>query len=282
MTTTGSDWGVRPWVLENLPQFPWVLTRLIALFAAPVEEVDLRVARELIRRDPALVSELLRRANAAAHAPIGRVQSVDHALHVLGLHTVRRIVLTIRLRDYLGSALNHDVLKRCWQHCLACAFSAEQIAQYARLRPDQAYTAGLLHDLGRLALLVNFPKSYADLLGLAASSRQELIAAERALFELDHCELGSCLAIEWQFPDELIRIIAQHHQPAQNGTFTLQHLISLTCRLADQMGFGVAPISLPDEVEEIRDQLPAPACWLLEPGLESFRARVLEQVTEFV
>lgn len=279
MTTTGLERYARPWVLENLPQFPWVLARLIALFSAPPEAVDLKQVRELIRRDPSIASELLRRANTAAYATLVRVSSIDHALHVLGLQAVRRLILTVQLRQYLRRALSTAVLRRCWEHALAAAISAELVSHYVRIRPDQAYTAGLLHDLGRFAMLVNYPRSYGELLALS-SEHDHLLEAERALFELDHCQLGACLALEWNFPRELIDVIALHHNPPPGEPFNLLRLASICCSLASLMGFGTAWMR-GLQLEDVRSQLPEPAFWLLEPGIESFRARVLEQMMAY-
>ena len=110
------------------------------------------------------------------------------------MEQVKALAMTVGLGAYLKGALKLTMLRRCWRHSIGCALLAEKLAPAWGLSPEQAYSAGLLHDLGRLALLTKYPQPYADLLSVVFENRLGLLASERDLFEVDHCQAGAWLA----------------------------------------------------------------------------------------
>ena len=141
-------------------------------------------------------------------------------------------------------------LQRCWRHSLATAVLAEELARVASLRPDQAYTAGLLHDLGRLALLAACPGRYTNLLRWMETDGPKddssyLLEYERQHFEIDHCEAGLALGRRWGLPDELCMIAGHHHEAVDIEEFDVANVARLSCALADTLGFGVVTVTKP-------------------------------------
>ena len=262
-----------PWSLRDLPPFPWITTKVLQLFAAPSDDVETKRLTELIRADASLSSELLRRANSALYGLRAQVSSLERAVTMLGFDQVKTLAMTLGIGTYLKASLKLTVLRRCWRHSLGCAIIAEELAPECKLLPDRGYTAGLLHDVGRLALLVKYPQSYADLLSVVMENHFGLLKSERDLFDLDHCEAGAWLAQEWDFPDELVAVIGEHHNPREDGAFDLLRLTHLSCRLADCLGFEVTEPAQPEEPQLIQEALPEQARRLLE-DLDAFKDRI--------
>jgi HD-like signal output (HDOD) protein len=131
-------------------------------------------------------------------------------------------------------------LRAIWRHSLACGLIAQKIADAGAIDRDTAYSAGVMHDVGRLALAVISPKPYARLLESHQGAAASILAAERRLFGFDHCEAGSHLVGEWKLPANFQAIVAHHHRDGSNDErWQLSDLIRVSCRIADTVGFTV-------------------------------------------
>jgi putative nucleotidyltransferase with HDIG domain len=232
----------------------------------------------LIRADASLSSELLRRANSALYGLRSQIATVERAVTMLGLDQVKGLAMTVGVGSYLRASLRLAVLRRCWRHSLGCALIAEELAPALDVRPDQAYTAGLLHDVGRLGLLVKYPQSYADLLNVCMENSFDLMSSERDLFEIDHCEAGAWLAEGWQFPRELVESIADHHNRQPERAEPLLRVVHLACRLADCLGFEVVQAGGIETVDSIAAELPGKLAGLLKDDGGELRSRLTEKV----
>ena len=122
-----------------------------------------------------------------------------------------------------------------------------------------AYTAGLLRDIGRLALLVQYPEAYANLLAVSQESCYDLVATEWELFDIDHCHAGEWIAARMPLPLELCEVIAQHHDDSLKPPFGLVHLVRCADRMADALGFSVLPVSARPSFEDVVEELPEQA-----------------------
>ena len=267
-----------PWALRDLPPFPWITTKVLQLFAAPDDDIEVNRLTELIRADASLASELLRRANSALYGLRSQVSSVERAVAMLGLDKVKNLSITLGVGSYLKAALRLTVLRNCWRHSLGCALIAEELSLAYDIAPNQAYTAGLLHDVGRLGLLVKYPQSYADLLSVVMENHFGMLKSERDLFDLDHCEAGAWLAQEWDFPDELVLVIGEHHSQPKDDCPDLLRLLHLSCRLADSMGFEVVDPAEPEDAEHILEELPSISQSLIQLNPADLKDRITTQV----
>ncbi len=275
-TPIQSSTGEEPWALQELPPFPWITTKVLQLYAREGDDVEFARLNELLRSDTSVSAELLRRANSAAFGIRSRVLSVEHAVAMLGLSRVRSLMMTLGLGGYLRVALKIAVLRRCWRHSLGCALLAEDLAEAFDVRPDQGYTAALLHDLGRLALLVKYPQSYADLLSVVIENHFSLLQSERDLFDIDHCEAGTWLAEEYEFPPELVAAIRDHHDPADDAP-PLTRLVHVACRMSELIGFEVVEPEDQVDIDELTRTMPRPV--RLQPeDLEELKRRISDRV----
>lgn len=194
----------------------------------------------LISSEPAFSSEVLTIANSALYSVRSPVTSVLQAVAVLGTKRLRGLCLTVGVRAYLGDSLNNQSLRAMWRHSLACALIAQQLARAGSMPKDEAYTAGILHDIGRVALAVLSAKEYASLLETHIGSASSILLAERDLFGFDHCETGRCLIRDWKLPAHFMNIVSDHHSAREKGDpWHMPDLINVSCRMADSIGFAV-------------------------------------------
>lgn len=259
----------KPWALGALPPFPAVALRLLEALAD--EDISIRQVVELVNSDPAFAAELLRVANSPLYGFSHQVLSVQHATVTLGLEFVKALSMTVAMRAYLKTAMRLPTLRRCWRHSLVCAILAEEVASGCRRRGDAAYTAGLLHDVGRIGLLASWPAEYSNLLGVSAEHSFDVLDCERELFDTDHCEAGSWMAREWKLPEHLAEVALRHHEPLPDQPFDDLQIVRFACRLADSLEFGVVNVRDGETYAELVALLPETARKTLDISPEEMR-----------
>jgi putative nucleotidyltransferase with HDIG domain len=266
-----------PWAHLRLPPFPQVAIRVMQL--ANSDNVQLHLLSDLISSDPAFASEVLTIANSMLYAPRFPATSILQAIAVLGVNNLQGMCLTVGVRAYLGKTLNQHSMQAIWRHNLACALIAEELACAGFIDRDVAYTAGMLHDIGRLALAVIRPKEYGLLLGSHSGSPASILTAERELFGWDHCEAGKQLIADWKLPSEFETVVAEHHLPRQvGGSWGLAELIGVSCRMADTIGFAAFPGCESTPFAELLDELPARERRVFHPTGETLSFEVTQKI----
>jgi len=246
--------SVRPWALINLPPFPGVAAKVLQLLSQ--DSTGLKELADVIRADVAFSAEVLTLANCALFAIRTEIRTVLQATALLGLNRVKGIAMTVGLRSYLTDSLKMPALLACWRHSLACAILCEDLATAAFMERDAAYLAGLLHDVGRLALSVVEPIKYNNLILEANENALDVRAREKELFGLDHCEAGRWMAEQWKLPPHFADVAAHHHDPVRPGTFDMLALVRCGCVLADSVGFAAVQPLHPLKFEDILKNLP--------------------------
>ncbi len=222
----------------------------------------MREVSDLISADPALASDVLRLANSPLYARQHDITSLLRALALLGMEAVRGLVLTVALRNFSRSATRSEVFQHCWRHGLATGLIAADLASASWKDRDAAYTLGLLHDAGRLALLAATPLTYGGLLKAGAESHAEMRQKEREMFDVDHCEAGAWLAESWKFPPEF-QVAMEHHHDARD-TEGFGGLIHAACEMASMAGFQSWGPTPEWNTEKVRELLPDAGPALLE------------------
>jgi HD-like signal output (HDOD) protein len=266
--------------LRRLPPFPAVATKLLGLLAD--EDVAIKKVVDLVKADAALTSELLRIVNSPIYGFASRISSLQNAITLLGFQTVRSFALTVSMKGFLHTALRIDLLRRIWRHSLASAILSDELSAVCSsnmARNDQAYTAGLLHNIGSLGLFVAHPRTYAEL--LESANGDDLLEKERATLGIDHCEAGGWLARNWGFPEDLRWIVVTHHQPLDGKRFDPADLVRLAVRMADCIGFAFVPPAKPSSLAELRGMLPHEAQYRFDPEPAAFLARITARLDSF-
>ena len=195
------------------------------------------------------------------------------ALALLGVERVNCLVLTTAMRSLAGP-MNRKLALACWRHNLATATVCERIAMPLNINPERGYVAGLLHDLGRLALIRAFP-DFEDALARAIDERKNLLATERTLYGMDHAEAGQWLLSQWGCPLELQMVAGLHENPTAvlGPERELICMVSAASRLANLMEFSALPVAEQSEMPEIVGLVPKAAEELADfPALATFVA----------
>ncbi len=212
--------------VKDLPALPAVVMDLIASFGDERISSDDIVAK--LSRDPALTAKTLRMANSSFYGMTRQIGSVPDALTILGLRTVRTIVLaagvtgSFHVPDDIGFNF-----KAFWRHAVGAALCAQALAPHVRMDSDVAFTVGLLHDIGSIALACTFPDEYAEVLTYQAEHDCLMIEAEEAILGTNHAAMGARIAEHWRFSPVIAEAIEFHHAPAMHhgpGLVGLTHL----------------------------------------------------------
>jgi HD-like signal output (HDOD) protein len=273
-----SDQAARiPWANLRIPSFPQIAIRVLQLTSN--EDVSMRQLGDLISSDPSFSSEVLTIANSALYAPRSPVTSILQAVAVLGLSSLKGVCLTVGVRTYLGKSLNRLSSRAIWRHGLACALIAEHLAQGDSRNTNTAYTGGVLHDIGRLAMVVIRPEAYDALLMTHSGSPNSIRPRERELFGFDHCDAGRHLIADWKLPAQFEAIVSDHHSPRQkHDPWNLPALINVSCRMADSIGFAVFPGCQVTPYTDLLGELPERDCNLLSTDREILTFEVSSKI----
>lgn len=197
----------------DLPTLPEVATRLARMIHAP--GVSAAEIGRLISEDPALTARVLRVVNSAYYGFPRQIDDVTHAIIILGFNKVRDIVLTTAVVNAFPAGRGRFEFAAFWRHSMATAIAAESIGRVlgAASRED-AFSAGLLHDIGKLLLAACFADPYGKVLERAEKNGMLLRQAEMDMLGFDHAAVGKRLADRWGFSEKLREVIDRHHEPA--------------------------------------------------------------------
>src|SRR2546426_4987971 len=154
----GASIGKRPWALQDLPPYSPVARKLMLLTAR--EDVPLPRVQEVLRTDAAFAADVLRLANSPLIGMRGEITSIMQAVLMLGLERIKALATTLSLRAFLTGGDPSGALRPSWRHNLAAAILFQRLARLVHRDSDTCYTAGLLHDIGRLAFLRTCRKKY--------------------------------------------------------------------------------------------------------------------------
>lgn len=198
--------------LQGLPVMPAIALELIHSLTAADTDVDALAHR--IVQDQAIAARVLRVANSPFYGLQTRVASIHDAIVVLGFSAVRSLVLTAAVVQSLPvSHCPEFSAGRFWRHVIGTAAAAQALARPLRRKPELLFVAGLLHDIGRLVMVVLSPAEYRQVLAQARARDCRLMDLELELFGFDHTTVGAALARRWNFPGEIVDALAWHHQP---------------------------------------------------------------------
>ncbi len=230
-------------IINEIPNFPSIPTAAVQareLLQDP--EVDFDKLAEIIRVDQALTANLLRIANTIAFSGRRRVDTVDQAIVRLGTRHVSQMIIGLSAAPLMKKEVQGYDLgpQELWKHALAVGIGAEQLAQQKDLEvPDIAFTAGLLHNIGKVALGTFLDADVEKIRAVAFKKEVSFHLAERVVLGIDHAELGSLLLEDWGLSDKLISVARWHHEPDEMpGEHKIVDLVHIADAVAKQAGIG--------------------------------------------
>ncbi len=192
--------------------------RLISVVADPDHTME-QVA-SIVESDPVLTGNVLRVVNSAAFGLSARISAVSRAVPYTG----DNMVVGLALHLCAGKVFNHPLegyeseRGALWRHCLFTAIASREIARFSggKADPESAYTAGILHDIGKAALSGALGGYARDIVKMADSQQSpDFASGEQDSVGTDHCEVGAAIADHWSLPELLKEVISFHHTPGQ-------------------------------------------------------------------
>lgn len=238
--------------IKDLPTLPAVAQEMLSDLNddnSSLDEITQKVAM-----DHSIAAKTLRLANSSYYGSNSRVVTLQQAVAMLGVKNVKNLIrMTIMTNSFPATICPGFDFRAFWRHSIATAVCAELISRTLHMKHDFAFTAGLLHDIGRLVLVTRFPKTYTEVLAYRERTDCQLLEAERAVMQLDHVEAGLALASHWHFSDAISDAIRGHHQPEQEDLNSIASLIHVANSIAHAL----------DLSGEENDQVPllSPAAW---------------------
>ncbi|TVM14546.1 HDOD domain-containing protein [Oceanidesulfovibrio indonesiensis] len=228
-------------------------TRLLALLQSPDSDFE-QVAR-IVEYDGALTANVLKVVNAPAFGLGHHVTSVSRAVSFLGEKMIAGIAIASCAPEVYNSELEGYAAQRgqLWQHSLLTAIASREIAGHStrELRPEEAFTGGILHDIGK-SVLSQYLAGETLTLMKAMESRavQDFVEAERLALETDHSEAGMVLGLHWNLPEELLAVVRHHHDPgkAPEEHRALVYCVHLGDAMAQMHGVGTGADTLQYEL----------------------------------
>jgi HD-like signal output (HDOD) protein len=205
-----------------------------------------------VESDPLLSAQILEVANSAAFARLRHIDSLRHAIAMIGVGTMRKFALARSISNLFSRrrfAPNFS-LTRFNLHSVATGTFLEVLAEEVPLESaENAFLAGLFHDVGKLLIAVSMPKQYEDILGVAAVSGGPLVECERGVIGLDHAELSALAVDYWGLAGEIGGAVGHHHNPesappSPPGKLSLSLAVNKADELVNLLGMGVSPPKL--------------------------------------
>jgi HD-like signal output (HDOD) protein len=200
--------------LGELPPFSPILNRLLASLAK--EDVSFNKLGDLIEKDPVMAGNLLHLVNSALYARRGSINSVRHALSLLGINKLRNAVLGMSITRMWNQVKTPPgwSMARFNMHSSAVAILSDLLSQ--RLSVDYAegaFVAGLLHDVGRLLMALGLTEEYGRIAGMHESEGKPLLGCEMEVLGLTHPELSAEALAHWSLPEPIQNAVRYHHTP---------------------------------------------------------------------
>lgn len=213
--------------MKTVPSVPMVYYRLVHVLQTPdtsIEEIG-----ALVAQDPSLTAKLLQLVNSAFFGFSRHISDPAEVVQMLGINTIRSLVLCLHAFSCFEKSPNQVVsIGELWNHSISTGHAARQITQLAQAgppAPDEAFVAGLLHDLGIIMLATNMPVQYQEAVALAREESIELWQAEQRVFGASHADIGAYLLGLWGLPVPIVEAVAFHHHP---GRATHRNFTALT------------------------------------------------------
>ena len=231
--------------LGELPPFSPILNRLLASLAN--EEISFVKLGDLIEKDPVMAGNLLHLVNSALYARRGSINSVRHALSLLGINKLRNAVLGMSITRMWNQVRTPSSwsMARFNMHSSAVAILSDLLAQRLNVNyAEGAFVAGLLHDVGRMLIALGLTEEYGRILQLHESEGKALVICEMEVTGLTHPELSAKALEIWNLPEPILNAVRYHHDPASDpsakgGEVMLSRVLDAANQYVNSIGVSI-------------------------------------------
>ena len=199
--------------IHELPTIPEIATKVLDLFDKP--DVELEELAETILVDQVMASRVIKIVNSPFFKPLHEIKSLKRALIYLGFRQIRHIALTCSIIDAFEGKNGVFDIKTFWEHSFGVGVVAKIIAQRIRYPEiEKSYIVGIVHDIGEVFLSYYLKDGFQKVVDEIKGTSGNFVETELKLLGTTHCEIGYCLARNWNFPAEYCDAIANHHSPS--------------------------------------------------------------------
>lgn len=263
----------------------WVVTppAVYFKFKEAIENPDSSFSEfsSILSGDPGLLARLLKIVNSPYYGLTATVETVEHAMTIVGLTQLSELVLaTTVMNEFQGVPKDMLKLGKFWEHSLAVGVGAQIISKHRKeSNVERFYIAGMLHDIGVLAACKKAPEKMVQAMALSRSDQIPLQVAERQIMGFSHIEIGVSLLKAWNLPTRLLDAVEFHHNPSEAKRNPLE---SATIHLADWIAYK---LGLGDSGQPDAPELDTKALSMLDidkDDLDLISKEVIDQFTEAV
>ena len=227
---------------RSIPSLPTLYDELMAALRS--ENPSLSQLARIISKDVGMAAKILQLANSAFIGAGGRVSSLVQALSLIGTETVRTLVLSVHVfSQFEGNSKIVASLPALWDHSVAVSSLAQRIATSegcAKATVEESFTAGLLHDIGKVVLLAEMPREYCQIFELRSDVNPNL---ERERLGCTHAEVGAYLMSVWGLPFPLVQTVAFHHHPCESAEAKFSSLTAVHAADAIASATDASPLN---------------------------------------
>lgn len=235
--------------MTSLPVVGQRILKLTENESASTEEL-----REAIQSDPVLVARILRRLNSSYYGLSHKVSDIRTAVNLLGFREIRNLALTVFMSKMYEPMGSHGNYRRegLWSHSVAVGACSRLVARVCgRGAPEEAYIAGLLHDLGLILLDQSLRRHFMRVLD-GINSATPTCTVENQILSFDHATLGGFVAQRWNFPQQIVDAITFHHQPMayEGPSKDLVYVVAVAnylCSRSGRTSLGIHNVAAPED-----------------------------------
>ncbi len=232
--------------IRDLPTLPAVAQEMLSNLDD--DDLSLDKIAEKVSMDQSLAAKTLRLANSSYFGSNSKVVTLQQAVAMLGVKNVKNLIrMTILTTSFPVSRCQGFNFKAFWQQSIATAVCAELISRTLHMKHDFAFTAGLLHAIGRLVLVTRFPDQYQEVLSYRKQHDCHLLQAERSVMGVDHVQAGLALATHWNFSEAIQDAIRGYVEPGMEGLNPVAAIV----HVADAIVHALDLIQLEDDLVPI-------------------------------
>ena len=203
--------------IKSMPTLPTVALRVLEVTADPDSSAN--DLMRIISPDVSLTTKILKIANSPFYGLTKEISSLQHAVTVLGFKEIRNLVIsTVAFESFKNLKQNGEFnINRFWRHSFYCALAAKIIAVDLKNGSNELFVAGLVHDIGKLAMYITFPNEFKMQTEIMSPLKIKYTAfeTEKDIFGMTHDEVGMKLLEKWMFPKSLITAVGFHHRPQE-------------------------------------------------------------------
>ncbi len=206
--------------VDDLPPMPHLASKMLQILSDPESSVDELTA--VLGQDQSIMATLIKVSNSALYRTGEEITTLNKAVTRLGFKTIRSLVLTATTHSLFpkNNAKLEVMSQSLWQHSKECGLASRRAAEFIKFSdPDEAFMAGLLHDIGKLTFLLKYTESY-NRIGEMQRKGVVSVDAEKEVLGFDHTEAGGILMDKWKIPGNLSSCVKFHHMPQAEEQFS--------------------------------------------------------------